>query len=80
MLGHASLEQTSTYLNATLRGMHRSMRAFDQARQQPPAESNHADAKMVSGNSRKNVASEPSCARLAPCNATEPSTDKSLIH
>jgi hypothetical protein len=32
MLGHASLEQTSTYLNATLRGLHRSMRAFDQAR------------------------------------------------
>ena len=32
MLGHASLEQTSTYLNATLRGMHRSMRAFDLAR------------------------------------------------
>ncbi len=32
MLGHASLEQTSTYLNATLRGMHRSMRAFDLVR------------------------------------------------
>jgi hypothetical protein len=26
MLGHASLQQTSTYLNATLRGLHESMR------------------------------------------------------
>jgi hypothetical protein len=26
MRGHASLQQTSTYLNATLRGLHESMR------------------------------------------------------
>ena len=32
MLGHASLQQTSTYLNATLRGLHESMRALEQAR------------------------------------------------
>jgi hypothetical protein len=32
MLGHASLQQTSTYLNATLRGLHESMRSFDQSR------------------------------------------------
>jgi hypothetical protein len=32
MLGHASLQQTSTYLNATLRGLHESMRTFEQAR------------------------------------------------
>ena len=32
MLGHASLQQTSTYLNATLRGLHASMQQFDQSR------------------------------------------------
>jgi hypothetical protein len=32
MLGHANLQQTSTYLNATLRGMHRSMRTFERTR------------------------------------------------
>lgn len=32
MLGHASLEQTSTYLNATLRGLHESMRVFEKSR------------------------------------------------
>jgi len=32
MLGHASLQQTSTYLNATLRGLHESMRNLDQFR------------------------------------------------
>lgn len=32
MLGHASLQQTSTYLNATLRGLHDSMRNLEQAR------------------------------------------------
>lgn len=32
MLGHASLQQTSTYLNATLRGLHESMRSFEEAR------------------------------------------------
>ncbi len=32
MLGHANIEQTSTYLNATLRGLHRSMKALDRSR------------------------------------------------
>jgi hypothetical protein len=32
MLGHASLQQTSTYLNATLRGLHESMRNLEQSR------------------------------------------------
>lgn len=32
MLGHASLQQTSTYLNATLRGLHESMRTLEEAR------------------------------------------------
>jgi hypothetical protein len=37
---YASLQQTSTYLNATLRGLHESMRNLDQsrpARKQAPA-------------------------------------------
>jgi integrase len=32
MLGHANIEQTSTYLNATLQGLHRSMKALDRTR------------------------------------------------
>ena len=32
MLGHASLEQTSTYLNVTRVGLHESMRRYDQTR------------------------------------------------
>jgi integrase len=32
MLGHASIHQTSTYLNATLRGLHESMREMEEAR------------------------------------------------
>ena len=32
MLGHASLQQTSTYLDATLHGLHASMQQFDQSR------------------------------------------------
>jgi integrase len=32
MLGHANIEQTSTYLNATLWGLHRSMKTLDRTR------------------------------------------------
>jgi hypothetical protein len=32
MLGDASLQETSTYLNASLRGLHESMRNLDQSR------------------------------------------------
>jgi hypothetical protein len=32
MLGHTSLQQTSTYLNATLRGLHESMRTLEESR------------------------------------------------
>jgi integrase len=32
MLGHASLQQTSTYLNTTLRGLHESMRTLEESR------------------------------------------------
>jgi len=82
MLGHASLEQTSTYLNATLRGMHRSMRAFDRSR--ATAESAEPEQTTEkpgeSGIPCKILATNPACNPLAPCNASEPSGDKSLIH
>jgi integrase len=32
MLGHANISQTSTYLNATLRNLHRSMKTLDRTR------------------------------------------------
>jgi hypothetical protein len=32
MLGHANIQQTSTYLNATLQGLHRSMKMLDRTR------------------------------------------------
>lgn len=81
MLGHTSLEQTSTYLNATLRGMHRSMRAFDRARSEmQPTEPSSEDARTESGEPCKNLASEPEIAHRPPCNDAPPSADKSLIH
>jgi integrase len=33
MLGHASLQQTSTYLNLTAQGLHESMRKLDDSRE-----------------------------------------------
>jgi hypothetical protein len=56
MLGHASLEQTSTYLNATLRGLHHSMRAFDQVRARSARQELNPS---VTGNSCNLVASDP---------------------
>jgi hypothetical protein len=32
VLGHANIQQTSTYLNATLQGLHHSMKTLDRAR------------------------------------------------
>jgi integrase len=39
MLGHASIDQTSTYLNAQARGLHKSMREMEASRaaRKPPA-------------------------------------------
>jgi integrase len=81
MLGHASLEQTSTYLNATLRGMHRSMRAFDLVRAEAASdELKPGEPEAESGKPCKIVASEAPAALLAPCKGSETSGDKSLIH
>jgi len=78
MLGHASLEQTSTYLNATLRGLHRSMRAFDQARGQTPIR--EGINPPLAGNSCNLVASDHSCDPLATCKDTAPTSDKLLVN
>jgi integrase len=78
MLGHASLEQTSTYLNATLRGLHRSMRAFDQARAKTALREQVNPP--LTGNSCNLVASTPSCDPLAPCKATAPAADKLFVN
>jgi hypothetical protein len=81
MLGHASLEQTITYLDATLCGMHRSMRAFDLARiQASPNQAAKAAAPEEVGEPWRNVASEGQPAHRPPCNEAPPSGDKSLIH
>jgi len=81
MLGHASLEQTSTYLNATLRGMHKSMRAFDLVRGRTARpDPKPGEAAEESGKPCKFVASEGGTALLAPCKGAEPSGDESLIH
>jgi integrase len=81
MLGHASLEQTSTYLNATLRGMHRSMRATDLVRGGTArTEPRPSGTPEESGKPCKIVASEGGTARLAPCKDAERSGDNSLIH
>jgi integrase len=81
MLGHANLQQTSTYLNATLRGMHRSMRTFERTRTQvTPIEPVTANPRSGSGNSLQVLASDPACAPLTSCKAQPNSDDKSLIH
>ena len=81
MLGHASLEQTSTYLNATLRGMHRSMRAIDLLRGGTVrADPQPSESAEESGKPCKIVASEGAGALLAHCKDGEASDDKSLIH
>ncbi len=54
MLGHANIEQTSTYLNATLRGLHRSMKALDRTRDQRGTQSQSRPA-------CEPVADDPAC-------------------
>ncbi len=60
MLGHASIQQTSTYLNATLRGLHRSMQQLDRTRRTA---------------ARKKAKSSPACNPLAHAPACDPLAD-----
>lgn len=43
MLGHASLEQTSTYLNVTSTGLHESMQRFERPQLRVPSASHEAN-------------------------------------
>ncbi len=64
MLGHANIEQTSTYLNATLKGLHRSMdrtrRAADRRERKAASE----------------AANPPACNPLANSLVCEPLVDR----
>jgi integrase len=80
MLGHASLEQTSTYLNATLRGLHRSMRAFDQARGFTESTVAQAPKSDHAGIPCEFLANTPACDALAPCSTTPASDAKLLVN
>ena len=61
MLGHASLQQTSTYLNTTLHGLHQSMRTLEQSRPActslapPPSRGLRPAGKQTSGGTGKSV-------------------------
>ena len=59
MLGHANIEQTSTYLNATLQGLHRSMKALDRTR----------------GGAAKSPQSRPACNPVANGPTCDPLAD-----
>ena len=75
MLGHANIEQTSTYLNATLRGLHRSMRALDRTRQ---TVARRAGKKAETSPACNPLASTPACAPLAACKDA-PAPDAKLL-
>jgi hypothetical protein len=75
MLGHANIEQTSTYLNATLRGLHHSMKTLDRSRS--------AAARAKARKSRpscKPLANEPACEPLTACKAAPASDAKLLVN
>ena len=57
MLGHANIQQTSTYLNATLTGLHRSMKMLDRTRR---------------AKARKTAKVPPACNPLASKPACDP--------
>jgi hypothetical protein len=73
MLGHANIEQTSTYLNATLRGLHRSMKALDRRRGRvaKPRQSRPACNPVANG---------PTCDHLANGNGAPTSDSKLLVN
>ena len=59
MLGHANIQQTSTYLNATLQGLHHSMKTLDRSR----------------GRQAKRRQTRPSCKPVANTPACDPLAD-----
>ena len=75
MLGHANIDQTSTYLNAILRGLHRSMRTLDRAR---GATARSRKAKSIPACNP--LASKPTCALLAARKDVPASEAKLLVN
>jgi hypothetical protein len=73
MLGHANIEQTSTYLNATLQGLHRSMKALDRTRRRvaKPRKSRPACNPVANG---------PTCDPLVDGNSAPPAAAKLLVN
>jgi integrase len=73
MLGHANIEQTITYLNATLQGLHRSMKALDRTRKRvtKPRQSRPACNPVANG---------PACDLLADGNSAPPAAAKLLVN
>jgi hypothetical protein len=73
MLGHANIEQTSKYLNATLQGLHRSMKALDRTRRRvaKPRQSRSAC---------KPLANAPACSPLADGKDAQPTDAKVLVN
>lgn len=71
MLGHANIEQTSTYLNATLQGLHHSMKALDRSR-------GRQGKVRTSRPACKPVAHTPTCDPLAD-GKPQPANDSKLL-
>jgi hypothetical protein len=74
MLGHANIQQTSTYLNATLKGLHRSMKMLDRTRRAA------ARKKAKVPPACNPLASKPACDPLAARKKTPASNAKLLVN
>jgi integrase len=74
MLGHANIQQTSTYLNATLQLIHRSMKRLDRTRRTA------ARRKAKSSPACKPLANTPACDPLVVGKGTPASDAKSLVN
>jgi integrase len=72
MLGHANIQQTSTYLNATLQGIHRSMQRLDRTRRTA------AGRKARTSPACNPLAHKTACDPLAVSNGT-PAADAKLL-
>ncbi len=73
MLGHANIEQTSTYLNATLQGLHRSMKALDHTR-------GRVAKSRQSRPACNPVANGPACDPLPDGNSAPPAAAKLFVN
>jgi len=72
MLGHANIQQTSTYLNATLNGLHKSMKKLDRTRRAVARK--HARTSPACNP----LANKPACGPLGARKST-PAADAKLL-